>query len=54
MFQAWQKNYRVWKEQKDKDDFQKAVKSEIQSISFQYVKEIESLRARLDESNQQL
>jgi hypothetical protein len=29
VFQAWQKNYRIWKEAKDKEDFKKAVKFEI-------------------------
>ena len=29
VFQAWQKHYKVWKVEKDKQDFQRAVKNEI-------------------------
>ena len=29
VFQAWQKHYKAWKVEKDKEDFQKAVKYEI-------------------------
>ena len=54
VFQAWQKHYKAWKVEKDKEDFQKAVKLEIQSISANYSKEIEMLRARLDDANKQI
>lgn len=54
VFQAWQKHYKAWKVEKDKEDFQKAVKNEIQSISANYSKEIEMLRARLEDANQQI
>ena len=54
VFQAWNKSFRVWKEEKDKETFNKAVKNEIQSISASYNKEIEMLRRKLDEANSQL
>jgi hypothetical protein len=46
-FQGWGKQYKEWKLIKNKDDFEKAVKSELQHIAAQYNKEIESLRDRL-------
>ena len=39
-----------WRQQKKKEDFNKTVKHEIQSISANYSKEIEMLRKRLDEA----
>lgn len=50
-FLCWEKHYRDWKIQKNKDDFDKAVKSELQHICAQYSKEIESLRQKLEEAN---
>ena len=44
----------MWKEEKDKERFDKAVKNEIQSISASYSKEIEMLRRKLDEANTNL
>lgn len=43
-FLGWEKQYKEWKIQKNKDDFEKAVKQELQHICAQYNKEIESLR----------
>ena len=40
----------VWREEKKKEDFKKAVKAEIQNISANYSKEIEMLRRRLDDA----
>jgi hypothetical protein len=36
---------------KNKENFEKAVKSEVQQISAQYNKEIEMLREKLNEAN---
>lgn len=44
VFQAWQAQYREWKIEKNKEDFEKQVKLEIQSIAANYSKEIETLR----------
>ena len=44
----------TWREEKKKEDFNKAVKLQIQSISANYSKEIEMLRKRLDDANLQL
>eukprot|EP00347_Sterkiella_histriomuscorum_P014474 403360737 len=51
VFSGWEKQYKEWKIVKNKDDFEKAVKLELQSICAQYSKEIESLRKKLDEAN---
>jgi len=50
VFQAWHKNFKVWKAEKDKQTFDLAVKTEIQLISANYAKEIDTLRARLEEA----
>jgi hypothetical protein len=41
VFQAWIKEFRVWKVGRDQEKFKLAVKNEIQGISASYVKEIE-------------
>ena len=51
VFSGWEKQYKEWKVVKNRDDFEKAVKLELQSICAQYNKEIESLRQKLDEAN---
>jgi len=50
-FIGWERHYKQWKVQKNKDDFDRAVKQELQHICAQYSKEIESLRQKLDEAN---
>ncbi len=50
-FLAWQKQYKAWKVIKNREDFEKAVKLELQHICAQYNKEIESLRDKLNEAN---
>ena len=50
VFMAWQKNYKIWKVEKNKTDFDNAVKNEIQNIAANYQKEIETLRKKLDEA----
>lgn len=50
VFQAWHKNFKVAKIKLDKEKFDRAVKTELQSISAQYQKEIETLRSRLQEA----
>ena len=40
-FLGWEKEYKAWKIKKNKEDFEKAVKLELQTISAQYNKEIE-------------
>lgn len=52
VFQAWHKEFKVYKIQKDKEDFEKALKHEVQSISGTYSKEIDMLRRKLEESNE--
>jgi hypothetical protein len=42
-FQGWVKDYKKWKVNKDQEHFEASVKSELQSISAQYSKEIETL-----------
>ena len=54
VFQAWNKSHRKWKEQKDKEKFQLAVKLEIQGLSASYAKEIEQLRSKLEDANSQI
>ena len=44
VFLGWEKHYKEWKIVKNREDFDKAVKLELQNISAQYNKEIESLR----------
>ncbi|CDW91294.1 UNKNOWN [Stylonychia lemnae] len=51
VFLGWEKQYKEWKIIKNRDDFEKAVKTELQQICAQYSKEIESLRQKLDEAN---
>ena len=41
VFHGWQKHYKAWKIIKNKEDFEKALKSELQTIAAQYNKEIE-------------
>ena len=53
-FQGWGKNYKAWKALKDQERFEDAVKREVQSISTQYAKEIETLNRRLSEANNQV
>ena len=50
VFRGWEKQYKQWKIEKNKNDFEKAVKSELQHICAQYNKEIESLRDKLNEA----
>lgn len=50
IWQGWIKSHLTWREEKRKEDFKKAVKLEIQSISANYSKEIEMLRRRLDDA----
>ena len=50
-FLGWQKQYKAWKVVKNREDFEKAVKLELQHICAQYNKEIESLRDKLNEAN---
>ncbi len=50
LWQGWIKSSMTWREEKKKEDFKKAVKHEIQSISSNYSKEIEMLRKRLDDA----
>ena len=54
LWQGWVQGHMVWREEKKKEDFKKAVKQEIQSISANYSKEIEMLRKRLDDAQGQL
>lgn len=49
-FLGWEKQYKEWKIVKNKEDFDKAVKQELQTICAQYNKEIESLREKLNEA----
>lgn len=51
IWQGWIKSHMTWREEKKKEDFNKAVKLQIQSISANYSKEIEMLRKRLDDAN---
>lgn len=46
IFQAWHKNFKVAKVQRDKEKFDRTVKEELQSISATYQKEIENLRQK--------
>ena len=50
VFHGWQKHYKQWKVKKNKEDFELALKKEIQAISAHYNKEIEQLRDRLNEA----
>jgi hypothetical protein len=50
-FLGWEKQYKEWKIVKNREDFEKAVKLELQTICAQYNKEIESLREKLNEAN---
>lgn len=50
VFQGWGKQYKEWKIVKNREDFDKAVKLELQNICAQYNKEIESLRDKLNEA----
>ena len=50
VFHGWQKQYKLWKIKKNKEDFEQALKQEIQAISAAYNKEIEQLRDRLGEA----
>ena len=50
VFQAWNKSFKSTKVQRDKEKFDLAVKTELQSISATYQKEIESLRSRLTDA----
>lgn len=50
-FLGWEKHYRAWKIIKNREDFDKAVKLELQHICAQYNKEIESLREKLNEAS---
>jgi centrosomal protein POC5 len=54
VFQAWQNDYKGWKEIKEQDRFEIAVKREVQSISSHYAKEIETLQQRLNEATSQV
>ena len=54
LWQGWIASHMTWREEKKKEDFKKAVKFEIQSISASYSKEIEMLRKRLDEAQLQV
>ena len=44
LFQGWQKHYRGWRKNKDKEDYEQKLKSEVAQICTQYNKEIEMLR----------
>ena len=44
VFQAWGKSFQETKVKRDKEKFDGAVKTELQSISATYQKEIQSLR----------
>lgn len=50
VFKGWGMQYKQWKIVKNREDFDKAVKLELQHICSQYNKEIESLRERLNEA----
>ena len=50
VFQSWHKNFKVAKVRMDKEKFDRAVKTELQSISATYQKEIETLRSRLQDA----
>jgi hypothetical protein len=50
VFQAWNKSFMASKVKRDKEKFDMAVKQELQSISAQYQKEIETLRSKLNEA----
>lgn len=54
VFQAWDKNFKQTKVQRDKEKFDKQVKVELQSISASYQKEIDTLRGRLADAEKQL
>lgn len=51
IFQAWHKNFKVVKVQRDKEKFDRTVKEELQSISATYQKEIENLRQKVMEAD---
>ena len=51
IFQAWHKNFKVVKIQRDKEKFDRTVKEELQSISATYQKEIENLRQKVSEAD---
>lgn len=51
MLQAWVKEHMVFKQAKDKEKFEKAVKLEVQNIGASYSKEIDMLRRKLEEAN---
>jgi len=51
ILQAWLKEHMNWKKEKKKEDFERAVKIEVQNIGASYSKEIEMLRKKLDEAN---
>ena len=50
VFLGWESRYKQWKIVKNREDFDRAVKLELQHICAQYNKEIESLRDRLNEA----
>ena len=50
VFQAWHKNFKVTKVKRDKEKFDLAVKQELQSISAEYQKEIETLRRKCNDA----
>jgi len=54
VFQAWHKDFKVVKVKRDQEKFDRAVKMELQSISAQYQKEIETLRGKLMESERSM
>jgi len=51
LLQAWVKEHMVFKQAKDKEKFEKAVKLEVQNIGASYSKEIDMLRRKLEEAN---
>jgi centrosomal protein POC5 len=53
VFQAWLRDFKVAKVKRDKEKFDRAVKTELQSISAQYQKEIETLRAKCIDAERQ-
>lgn len=50
-FLGWEKQYKEWKIVKNREDFDRSVKLELQHICAQYNKEIETLRDKLQEAN---